>query len=54
MSDDKVEYIAYSTAKFFVHEGYYSVNELQAIVDRMKAMYEAHSKHLRKSIEPLL
>jgi len=44
------EYKTYNTARFFIEEGYYSIEELEALIKQLKEAKRMQDEALRKSI----
>ena len=50
---DEYTYKTYGTAKFYIPEGMYSIQELELLLVDMKAAKEQTEKHLKKVLKPL-
>ena len=50
---DEYTYKTYGTAKFYIPEGMYSIEELELLLVDMKATKEQTEKSLKKVLKPL-
>lgn len=44
--------VRYGTARFYVPEGMYSIEELERMVDAFKEAKQIQDKHLEQSLKP--
>lgn len=53
MDDNRYEYKTYNTARFYVEEGMYSIEELEHLVATLKVARETQRKALAKYMQPI-